>query len=161
MILKKKNNIKKIENTFINKIITKKFIKITKNLKKKYIIEIYSGNNYILKNIKKHFKIFKTISIETNKLIKSKYNFWKIIKINSNKIKNIKKKKYNLVLLNPPYIKYKNINLKKIKKQPINSLTNFKKKNIIKKIFKIIKKILKKKSKIIIENKNLKKWKKV
>ncbi|WP_259292979.1 hypothetical protein [Candidatus Nasuia deltocephalinicola] len=114
MLLKKKAiNIKKIINTFINKKITKKIIKIIKKLKKKYLIEIYSGNNYISKNIKKYFKIFKIISIEINNSIKSKYNLWKIIKKSTNKIKNIKKNKYNLILLNPPYIKYKNLNLKK------------------------------------------------
>ncbi len=160
MLLKKKTNNKKIKKVFTNKNITKKIIKIIKKLKKKYLMEIYSGNNYILKNIKKYFKIFKIISIEADKLIKNKYDLWKIIKKNSNKIKNIKKKKYNLILLNPPYIKYKNLNLKKIKKQPIKSLTDFENKNIIKKIFKIIKKLLKKKSKVIIENNFFKKWKK-
>ncbi|WP_259289139.1 hypothetical protein [Candidatus Nasuia deltocephalinicola] len=108
MLLKKINNNKKVENIFKNK-------KITKKIKKKYLIEIYSGDNYILKNIKKHFKIFKVISIEINKTIKNKYNLWKIVKKNKNKIKNVKKKKYNLILLNPPNIKYKNLNLKKIK----------------------------------------------
>ncbi len=161
MLLIKKNNTKKLKNIFLNKIITKKIIKIIKKSKKKNLIEIYSGNNYILKSIKKNFKTFKVISVELNKYIKKKYNIWKIIKINSNKTKNIKKKKYNLIILNPPYIKYKNINLKKIKKEPVNSLTNFKNVGgLIKKIIKNTKKILKKKSKIIIEFKNLKKWKK-
>ncbi|WP_259286148.1 hypothetical protein [Candidatus Nasuia deltocephalinicola] len=113
MLLKKINNNNKIKNIFINKISTKKIIKIIKNLKKKYLIEIYSGNKYILKNIKKYFKIFKIISIEISKIIKNKYNLWKILNKKNNKTKNIKKKKYNLILLNPPYIKYKNLNLKK------------------------------------------------
>lgn len=113
MLLKKINNNNKIENIFINKIITKKFLKIIEKLKKKYLIEMYSGNNYISKNIKKYFKTFKIISMEMSKTIKNEYNLWKIIKKNNNKIKNIKKKKYNLILLNPPYIKYKNLNLKK------------------------------------------------
>ncbi|WP_259286018.1 hypothetical protein [Candidatus Nasuia deltocephalinicola] len=113
MLLKKLINSKKIENIFKNKEITKKVIKIIKKIKKKYLIEIYSGDNYILKNIKKYFKIFKIISIEINKIIKNKYNLWKLIKKNRNKIKNVKKKKYNLILLNPPYIRYKNLNLKK------------------------------------------------
>ncbi|WP_259288750.1 hypothetical protein [Candidatus Nasuia deltocephalinicola] len=115
MLLKKINNSKKIENIFTNKKITKKIINIIKKIKKKYLIEIYSGNNYILKNIKKYFKVFKIISIEIDKIIKNKYNLWKLIKKNSNKIKKVKKKKYNLILLNPPYIKYENLNLKKIK----------------------------------------------
>ncbi len=113
MLLKKVINNKKIKKKFINKKITKKIIKIIKKLKKKYLIEIYSGDNYILKNIKKYFKIFKILSVELDEFIKNKYYLWKIIKKISNKTKNIKKKKYNLILLNPPYIKYKNLNLKK------------------------------------------------
>lgn len=74
MLLKKKTNNKKIKKVFTNKNITKKIIKIIKKLKKKYLMEIYSGNNYILKNIKKYFKIFKIISIEADKLIKNKYD---------------------------------------------------------------------------------------
>ncbi|WP_259286217.1 hypothetical protein [Candidatus Nasuia deltocephalinicola] len=113
MLLKKVNNNKKIKRVFINKKITKKIIKIIKKLKKKNLIEIYSGNNYTLKNIKKYFKIFKVLSVELDKFIKNRYGLWKIIKKRSNKVKSIKKKKYNLILLNPPYIKYKNLNLKK------------------------------------------------
>ncbi|BEH03867.1 hypothetical protein NDNC_0330 [Candidatus Nasuia deltocephalinicola] len=141
---------KKTKINFKNRIETKNIIKKIKNEKKKYILELYSGNNYIINSIIKKYNWFKKILKEKNQKLKiiKKY---KKIKINN----NIKKKKYNLILINPPYIKYKSKNLKKNIFENILAFTEFKN-NIKIKNKLLFKNFFKKKSKLIIEYKKYK-----
>lgn len=140
-----KNKVKNYNN-FIIKIIDKNknykifnYRKLNKNnifkkIKKIYIkkiLELFSGNSKILKKIKnKNLKIINSIDIFLNKKKNIKNFFYKKnIKIKifkKNIIKNFKKKIFDLIILNPPYINYKNKNIKtKIKFEPLESLTDF------------------------------------
>lgn len=138
MIVKKKNNEYKF---FLKKIIEKKYKKnifnyrggggtINKIKNIKNILEIFSGDGLISYKIfkKEKIKFINIIDISYCSLKKSIKIFKKKIKIiKKNIIKNFKKKKFDLLIINPPYISYKNKNIKtKIKFEPIESLTDFK-----------------------------------
>lgn len=142
-----KNKIK-IFNNFLIKIIEKNknfkifkyrklnqnnFFKKIKKINIKKILELFSGNSNILKKIKnKNLKIINSVDIFLKKKNKIKKIFYKknfkIKILKKNIIKNLKKNFFDLIILNPPYISYKNKNIKtNIKFEPLESLTDFNK----------------------------------
>ncbi|AGS33260.1 putative protein-(Glutamine-N5) methyltransferase [Candidatus Nasuia deltocephalinicola str. NAS-ALF] len=156
-MLKKNKKFKKIKNIFKNKLITKKIIKIFKKIELKNIVEFYSGNNYIINSLLKIQYFLKLIYIEKFNKLKKKNNFLfnKIKKLNykgEKKIKNNKKIFFNFIIFNPPYLNYKNKNIKKCFFEKLDFINNFKYVNNFKKLLKIFKRISKKNSKIIFEN---------